>query len=87
MFADQKDLAISFYRTALMDYVNACENMCNLYSEGRSLEVSDQVRASTRFKASYDKLKTVVKISNYKFGTRLTMPHMVLHRDWFSKVQ
>jgi hypothetical protein len=87
MFTDQKDLAISFYDTAFYDYVEACEQTCELYADGKLPDKSDCVRAGTRFKASYEKLKTVIRISNHKFGTNFTMPHLVLDTAWFSKVQ
>jgi hypothetical protein len=87
MFENQKSLAISFYDTALYEYMNACEDTCDMYAEGKLPDKSDAVRAGTRFKAAYERLSTVIRIANAKFGTTLSMPHLVLDIDWFKKVQ
>jgi hypothetical protein len=88
VFADQKHLALSFYDTALFDYIDACEQTCWMYDpDGRKPDNSECIRASTRFIHAYSRLKTVVKVSNYKFGTNLVMPQLILDTSWFEKMQ
>jgi hypothetical protein len=87
MFSNQKDLALSFYDTALYEYIAACEDTCDMYADGKKPDKDACVRASNRFTHAYSRLKTVVKISNYKFGTKLVMPHLVFDIDWFENVQ
>jgi hypothetical protein len=87
MFKDQAALAESFYQQALSDYIEACEQTCNLYEDGKKPAREELVRAGTRFKSAYAKLLTVIRISNFKFGTTFTMTHFVLDTAWCEKVQ
>jgi hypothetical protein len=87
MFKDQVELAQSFFKQALHDYIEACEHTVFLYDNGRIPEREEEIRAGTRFKSAYAKLRTVIKVANYKFGTSFEMPHLVFDTKWCEKVQ
>ena len=87
MFQDQKVLAISFYDHAMFEYVEACDQATELYAEHKIPEREEVVRSETRIRSTYEKLKTVVKIANYKFGTSFSIPHLVFDKAWCKRLQ
>jgi len=87
MFHGQKELAVSFHAEAMEDYVAACEQAVDLYLEHKLPEREELIRAQTRLRAAYDKLKMVVKIANKKFGTTFQLPHLLFDPQWCKKVQ
>jgi hypothetical protein len=87
MFEGQKSLAISFYDHAMFEYVEACDQAVELYAEHKLPEREELIRAETRMRSTYEKLKTVVKIANYKFGTSFAIPHLVFDKAWCKRLQ
>jgi hypothetical protein len=87
MFHDQASVAHSFYHQALFDYMEACDAIAELYAEGKKPDEGGLISTGLAFSRAFDKLRTVVKIANVKFGTKLTMTHFVLDIDYWSKPQ
>jgi hypothetical protein len=67
--------------------MEACDAIAELYAEGKVPDEAGLIKTGLDFSRTFDKLRTVVKIANVKFGTNLVMTHFVLDIDYWSKPQ
>lgn len=70
----------TFYWKALNEYMEACDQMTDLYDLGKTPEVYEFEMATTRLKHSRDKLTFLYNISKNKYGVTLERAPYLLVR-------